>query len=786
MTADTRIVFTGCGIISAAGLCRQTFVPGATALTPIEAFDARGLTATHAGEVNRFEPLALVSPLQARSLDRGTLFAIAAATQALQEAALDNGYDDVGVAIGTSGSMQFQNTPITPQRRLDVNRRSALYVARSTPLFQAEVLAHRFGLGGPRLAFGCVSVGGLLALGHARDLLIAGHADAMVVGGGEIHTLLNTLGMDALGISCSGPCSPFELSHGMCFGEGAACFVIERLATAQARGATILGELGPVAASCDARKDWAYDPAGRGVARVVQGALQRSGSTPRAVGWVRSTRSGLRGMDRAEALGLQTVFGASMPPVCSTETLFGHVNGVSPLLGVAAILWAFEHHQPPTALHQEMNAPGGKAVPLPAGVLPAGDCLLSALAFGGLNAAAVIRGPDAPALDVAAPKPLIADVSTLDANAAAHTACADVTRVRDLAGTSTEQILLAGMGAVSALGPGVRSLTAGEATHHRDNPLARRVNDRWLTPLPAGYASKRDDRLTRMALCAAEEALQDAGVRPSGQHIGLLLGVARSPMLAGEHFVQSALLNQTGVRLGRQMLRAGAFSVACDVSACFGIEGYVGVMSTGVYGGTQLLAHGAELLRADSTLEGLLVLAVDEWTPALAAGYQHLRVAGSRAGHLVAVGEGAAAIYLQRASRRPQNGVCISGVSFAGQARRADPADAVYRKTIARALQRASIHGGQVGVACGQPYGRYDEVTKAHNAILAHCPEAAMSVALPDTGLAESAGGLFSAIVATQTLRRCHQQHALIVSANERGAHAAILLSFLPEACAPE
>ena len=451
----TRLVVTGAGVVSAAGCSMAALAASLRrrqhCLTPITAFDATGLAATHAGQVEDFVPLDGLPPAKVTALDRATQMAVDAARQALKQATLPpSSLALTGVGVGTSGSPQYQNMQLSPGNRPPASRLAALYLARSTPSFQADMLARLCGLSGPRFAFGSASLGGMLAISHAMDLLRAGHAPAMLVGGGEIHSLINALGMDTLGVATAGPCTPFAGAGGMCFGEGAAFFVVECLSDCVARGAKPLAEVLGTGISADAYNEVAQDPTGRGLARAVRKSLAASNVDCADIGWVRACGTGQRDLDNAETLALQTIFGDATPPVTSTEPYFGHTNGVSPLLGLAAVVVALQTDQAPCLPERAAARPGLTPPLLQPGKLPDAACLLTAAAFGGTNGALVVQR----VCEADATEPL------------GHEA-------------APSRIVIAGMGAVPRLAEHSRLSLAAWRPRRR---LRKKPRGRWTTP----------------------------------------------------------------------------------------------------------------------------------------------------------------------------------------------------------------------------------------------------------------------------------------------------------------
>jgi len=779
------VVVTGAGLVSAAGSSMleltDSLARGRHCLRPIGSFETGGMNAAYAGEVAGFKPLDFLPPVRVTTVDRGTQLAVAAATQAMAQARLAPEVAAAcGVAVGYSGSPQYQNMRVYPDRQYPVTRQVALYTARTTPHFQADCLAQHFGLGGVRFAFSSASLGGMLALSHAMDLLRAGHAPAMLVGGGEINTLVNALGMDGLGVSGAGACTPFAGASGICFGEGAAFFVLERRADAEARGACILAALVCVGISADAYSDVAQDPSGRGLARAVRKCLRNGGIDPTRVGWVRSCGTGARDLDAAEAIALCAVFDAAPPPVTSTEPYFGHVNGVSPLLGLAAVLAAFASGLAPSMPETGGAARPGLALPiLASGALPAGDCLLTATAFGGTNGAAIVRR--APAQTPAARRVL-----------------------------APVDIVIAGMGAVSALGGTVACLLKGLVQPAKVQAgAALRVDDAWLRKNRAGLNVVRRERLVRMAMLAVAEALDDAGIAVRGsERYGLLVGLSRGPVAAYERFFEHVLRGRFDATTGRALLRIGRFSVASEIAHNFDLLGYSGAMAPGVHGGVQLLAHGAALLRATPDLDGLLVVAADEWTGLLEKMYARLGLLGDGAAYAPGAsgcvgGEGAAALLLVRrpVESRERGWARVTGAGFAGDiSLRPDPKGLAYQRAIAAAIGGAGRDAGEIDFAIGQGCGWRSYDAREMSGLRAVCAQTRLTSVLPQTGLAETAGGLFAAMAGAAALRDgrlpalpgTRGQHfrlvhsadsqgdfrnGVLIGSSERGAHAAVVLS---------
>src|SRR5271167_2070012 len=107
-----RVVITGLGVLAPNGIGKEGFwsacIAGRSGVRSVTRFDASSLPTRIAGEVADFEPEAFgITPQEARSIDRNTQFALAAANLALEDASLpkelsDAERDQMGVYIGSA------------------------------------------------------------------------------------------------------------------------------------------------------------------------------------------------------------------------------------------------------------------------------------------------------------------------------------------------------------------------------------------------------------------------------------------------------------------------------------------------------------------------------------------------------------------------------------------------------------------------------------------------------------------------------------------------------------
>ena len=103
-----RVAVTGLGAVTPLGNdARSTWesaVAGKSGIDFISTFDTSGFPVRIAAEVRGFDPSEVVGPKEARRLDRNVVMAVAAASEAAEDASLDGAYepDRIGVLFGTA------------------------------------------------------------------------------------------------------------------------------------------------------------------------------------------------------------------------------------------------------------------------------------------------------------------------------------------------------------------------------------------------------------------------------------------------------------------------------------------------------------------------------------------------------------------------------------------------------------------------------------------------------------------------------------------------------------
>jgi 3-oxoacyl-[acyl-carrier-protein] synthase II len=229
---------------------------------------------------------------------------------------------------------------------------SPLWLLKYLPNMPASHVAIYNDLRGPNNSLTLREAGANAAVGEAFQIIRRGNADAMLCGatGTRLHSMkiVHALQQEEVALGNGEPARvsrPFDRDRtGMVLGEGAAAVMLEELSHAQARGATIYGEVVAAASSsvADRRLVARREQA---LANVLQGVLRMSGTKADDVGHVHAHGLSTRTCDAEEARAIARVFGGrGRPvPVAAAKSFFGNLGAGSGMVELAASLMAMHH-----------------------------------------------------------------------------------------------------------------------------------------------------------------------------------------------------------------------------------------------------------------------------------------------------------------------------------------------------------------------------------------------------------------------------------------------------------
>lgn len=385
-----RVAVTGIGVVSPCGLGAEAFFEGLCAPAP-------------EGErrVHDFDPsLYFEKPKDARRSDRYSQFALAAAEMALaQSGEIDADPVRKGVFIGTGiGGINTLEEQIVIRAEKGERRVSPFLVPMMMPNAAAASVSMRHGWQGPCENTVTACAAGTHAIGNAANLVRYGRCDAVLAGGAEAPFTPTAMAgfRNMTAFSTVGMSRPFDARRdGFMMAEGAAVLVLEEWDAANARGATILGEILGSASTADAHHITAPAPGGVGAISCMNLALDDAGLKASDIKHINAHGTSTPKNDAAEAGAISKLFGQPGPLVTSTKGVTGHALGAAGALEAAAILLAMQHKLvPPTAGYGEPDPelePINLVVDEPAPWEP-GPSLSNSFGFGGHNGTLVL-GP---------------------------------------------------------------------------------------------------------------------------------------------------------------------------------------------------------------------------------------------------------------------------------------------------------------------------------------------------------------------------------------------------------
>lgn len=280
-----RVVVTGIGVVTPFGRDTATFLQQLH--HPVAAHSGR---AAFAGHVDDFGPLTAPTKRLIRKslklMNRETQLGVAAAQHAITSSGLAAaGYepDRVGVCFG-AGNVEIRRDGFAagvaacrealgefdPAAWGDfgIPHVDPLWILRVLPNMPACHTAIANDLRGPNNTITQADVATVMAITEARNSILDGDADAMIVGGTGTNFLESAEAE-----------SPSDVPPA----EAAGAFVLERLDAAQARKATIFAEILATASSTMIESDHRARPYEAAQA-AVDAALDRAGISPNAIG----------------------------------------------------------------------------------------------------------------------------------------------------------------------------------------------------------------------------------------------------------------------------------------------------------------------------------------------------------------------------------------------------------------------------------------------------------------------------------------------------------------------
>ena len=360
---NRRVVVTGTGVITPVGNDVQTYwknlLDGVCGIDFLKSIPTDDLPVKIAGEVKDFNPsdYEIEAPF-ARKQDKFSVYAVAAAWQAVRQSGLSSAEDGnidpfrFGVYVG-SGIGGFTTQIRETEKILNEGPKwvSPLFIPTMIANIAAGNIAIRNKACGPCLPVSTACSTSTHAIGEAYRAIKHGYADAIIAGGTEAVLLpLAIAGFaNAKALSRSEDPKyaslPFNKNRGgFVMAEGAAILVLEEYEHAVARGAEILAEVCGYGNTCDAHHVTAPRPDGTTQAAAFRQALEEAGYSSDDVLYINAHGTGTALNDVSETQAFKNALGedAYKAHISSIKGSIGHMLGAAGAAEAVATVMALK------------------------------------------------------------------------------------------------------------------------------------------------------------------------------------------------------------------------------------------------------------------------------------------------------------------------------------------------------------------------------------------------------------------------------------------------------------
>jgi 3-oxoacyl-[acyl-carrier-protein] synthase II len=415
-----RVVVTGLGMVSPLGCgvepTWKRILNGESGARRIETFDVSDLQTKIACNVPRgdgsndtFNADQWMEPKDQRKVDDFIIFAMAAATQALNDASWHPESEEDKCATGTmigsgiGGLNGIAETAILLKER-GPRRVSPFFIPGRLINLTSGYVSIEHGLKGPNHSVVTACSTGAHAIGDASRLIALGDADVMVAGGAESPiSRIGIAGFNAARALSTGfnetpekASRPYDKDRdGFVMGEGAGVVILEELEHAKRRGAKIYAEVIGYGLSGDAYHITSPSPDGDGGFRSMSAALKRAGLSPSDLDYINAHGTSTPLGDEIELGAVERLLGnaASKIAMSSTKSSTGHLLGAAGAIeAIFAVLAIRDNIAPPTInLENPSVETAIDLVPLIAKKREINVALSNSFGFGGTNASVIVR-----------------------------------------------------------------------------------------------------------------------------------------------------------------------------------------------------------------------------------------------------------------------------------------------------------------------------------------------------------------------------------------------------------
>lgn len=401
----SRVVITGLGIYSSLGKNRdevaQSLREGRSGIVLDPARKAMGYRSGLTGHVERPQLKGLLDRRSRIMMPEHAEFAYMSTIEAMAQAGMTADYFDqheTGIIFGNDSCAQpvIEGIDLVREKKDTtlVGSGSVFQVLNSTVTMN---LATIFRLRGVNFTISAACASGSHSIGLGYMFIKQGLQDRVICGGAQEVNIYSMPNFDALGTFSTREDEPAKASRpfdrdrdGLVPGGGAATVILESLESAQARGATILGEVLGYGFSSNGQH--ISNPSVAGQVRSIGRSLKDAGLSAEAIQYINAHATSTPAGDGGEAEAIYEVFGGKTP-VSSTKSMTGHecwMAGASEI--VYSMLMMQNGFIAPNINFENPDEHSAKINVIPQTLKQDFDLFLSnSFGFGGTNSSLVVR-----------------------------------------------------------------------------------------------------------------------------------------------------------------------------------------------------------------------------------------------------------------------------------------------------------------------------------------------------------------------------------------------------------
>jgi 3-oxoacyl-[acyl-carrier-protein] synthase II len=355
------------------------------------------------GEIRGLDAAKYMDARDIRKMDPFSMFGVAAAAMAVEDADFDFDQLDLRragvIASSGIGGMQIMQNECLKAFEKGPRRISPQLIPQMITNILSGYVSIKFGFKGPNFCVTSACASGTHSIGEAMRIIQYGDADVMIAGGAEASiAMLGVQGFAALRATSrrnddpEGASRPFDKERdGFIMSEGAGMLVLEEKEHALKRGATIYCEAAGYGRTGDAYHITAPNAEADEAAHAIALSIADAGFKPEDVDYINAHGTSTPLNDKCETLAIKKALGEELAykvAVSSTKSMTGHMLGAAGGVEAAIIAMAIRDNVAPPTINYTTPDPDCDLdyVPNKAREMEINVALSNSLGFGGHNA----------------------------------------------------------------------------------------------------------------------------------------------------------------------------------------------------------------------------------------------------------------------------------------------------------------------------------------------------------------------------------------------------------------